>query len=129
MVLKKHTTWSKRHMPWSKDTTWLCIMPYIPHNIYQMLYHAILCVDQLYCSQYLSINHRWAFIVVSEQNDSEKCMSTTPTFWIIHVLSKKYIHALNYCILYTKYYKYIQRLLKNNSYAVYACQVRSKQTY
>ncbi len=36
------------------------------------------------------------------------------------------ILVLNYCILYTKYYIYIQRLFKNNVLDLYACQTQIK---
>ncbi len=38
---------------------------------------------------------------------------------------KEKIHVLNYCILYTKYYIYIQKLFQNNSLDVYACQMQT----
>ncbi len=39
---------------------------------------------------------------------------------------KEKIHILNFCVLYTKYYIYSQRLLKHNSLDVYACLVQIK---
>ncbi len=36
------------------------------------------------------------------------------------------IEALNYCVLYTTYYIYIQRLLKNNEQDLYLCQTQIK---
>ncbi len=39
---------------------------------------------------------------------------------------KEKIHVLNYCIPYTKYYIYIQRLFQNNTLDVYACQMQIK---
>ncbi len=39
---------------------------------------------------------------------------------------KEKLHVLNYCILYTKYYIYIQRLFQNNSLDIYAYQMQIK---
>ncbi len=39
----------------------------------------------------------------------------------------KKIHVLNNCILYTKYFIYIQRLLRNNSLDVYANLMQIKE--
>ncbi len=36
------------------------------------------------------------------------------------------IEALNYCLLYTKYYIYIQRLFNNNELELYLCQTQIK---
>ncbi len=36
------------------------------------------------------------------------------------------MHVLNYCLLYTKYYIYIQRLFTNNELDLYACQTQIK---
>ncbi len=37
------------------------------------------------------------------------------------------IQVLNFCIFYTKYYIYIQRLFKNNELDLYACLKQLKQ--
>ncbi len=36
------------------------------------------------------------------------------------------IESLNYCVLYTKYYIYMQRLFSNNELDLYLCQTQIK---
>ncbi len=55
---------------------------------YVLFFSHWLCVDQLRHGEYScqKVMNGWIFIVVSEQNDSEKQMSTALTFWTIATL-------------------------------------------
>ncbi len=57
---------------------------------------------------------------MNQYNDLEECI----LMWFPETSDD--ILVLNYCILYTKYYSFIQRLFNNNELDLYVCQTQVK---